>query len=211
MSSHMKGKGVNTMNMRDHPRETRPGPAQPFGELGRPFSRLRYERMRRGWLQKEVAKKIGVSKVTVNRWESGAVFPQPLYCRKLCKLFGLDFEELFPEGPRSIRTDGVQVVASIVLIQTNGLKQARQRLGFSQSELAKAISVRRGTVNRWERGLGSPNLPHLRKLCQLFGMTPEELFPDTISESGSPASEGAEVIETPLSTARSSGQHFFDY
>lgn len=50
--------------------------------------------------QDEVAAQLGVSKVTVHRWEKAGDVPQPLHLRKLCSLFGKSAAELgFPEPP----------------------------------------------------------------------------------------------------------------
>lgn len=49
--------------------------------------------------QDEVAAELGVSKVTVHRWEKAGDMPQPLHLRKLCDLFGKSAAELgFPES-----------------------------------------------------------------------------------------------------------------
>lgn len=48
--------------------------------------------------QDEVAVQLGVSKVTVHRWEKAGDVPQPLHLRNLCGLFGKTAHELgFPE------------------------------------------------------------------------------------------------------------------
>ena len=50
--------------------------------------------------QGEVAVQVGVSKVTVHRWERAGDVPQPLHLRRLCRLFGKSAHELgFPEPP----------------------------------------------------------------------------------------------------------------
>ncbi|HEU5377867.1 MAG TPA: helix-turn-helix transcriptional regulator [Ktedonobacteraceae bacterium] len=50
--------------------------------------------------QDEVAAQLGVSKVTVHRWEKAGDVPQPLHLRNLCGLFGKSAHELgFPEPP----------------------------------------------------------------------------------------------------------------
>jgi putative transcriptional regulator len=193
------------------PKEIRSSSMQRRSEQEQPFNRLRYERLRRGWLQAELAKKVHATAVSVCRWESGKVIPQPIYCRRLCKVLEIGLEELFPEGLRRSHTDKVHTIASITFTQANGLRQARLQRGLSQMELAKKVGTSRGSVNRWECGLGSPNLPHLRKLCQFLGVPAEELFPDTISKPGPPTQDEAEETRTHVPTFRSSGQHFFDY
>jgi transcriptional regulator with XRE-family HTH domain len=44
--------------------------------------------------QEEVAERLGVSKVTVHRWEKEGGIPQPIHLRELCTLFGVSAREL---------------------------------------------------------------------------------------------------------------------
>lgn len=209
------------------PKEIRSGPMQERYEGERPLSRLRCERLRRGWSQLELAEKVRATKVSVSRWENEKVIPQPSYCRRLSEVLEIGLVELFPEGPKRVHTDKIHSIASIRPTQTNNLKQARLQRGLTQMELAEVVGTTRGSVNRWECGLGSPNLHNLRKLCQFLRVSPEELFPDTISEPGAPTQEEAgkkPFTVTPLSTleeaketgtrfstSHSTGQRFFDY
>lgn len=60
-----------------------------------PNYRLREERERQGWSQKDVANFIQLPDArTVGRWERGISFPQPHYRQALCHLFGKSSEEL---------------------------------------------------------------------------------------------------------------------
>src|SRR5438552_5907146 len=56
--------------------------------------RLRQERIRRNWRQREVAEQLGTTPVTVTRWESGSHQPSPYFRVKLCALFGKSEQEL---------------------------------------------------------------------------------------------------------------------
>lgn len=56
--------------------------------------RLISARERRGWTQAEVAAALGVSELTVGRWERGETFPHPYHRKKLCELFGKSEQEL---------------------------------------------------------------------------------------------------------------------
>ncbi|EFH83275.1 tetratricopeptide repeat protein [Ktedonobacter racemifer] len=61
--------------------------------------RLRAERLRKRWSQQELADRIGVSVITINRWERGVTAPSPYFRLKLCSLFGKSATELglFPD------------------------------------------------------------------------------------------------------------------
>jgi tetratricopeptide (TPR) repeat protein/DNA-binding XRE family transcriptional regulator len=60
------------------------------------------------------------------------------------------------------------------------LKAARERLRWSQQDLADQLKITPNTVSRWERGLNVPSPYFRRRLCELFGLSAEDLglFPD---------------------------------
>lgn len=58
--------------------------------------RLKKARKRANLSQQEVANKIGITRLTVTRWENGISYPYPYHREKLCKLFQEDMKELFP-------------------------------------------------------------------------------------------------------------------
>src|SRR5579872_2585259 len=55
---------------------------------------VRQERERRGWSQSNLAEKVGVTPMTVNRWENGKNLPQSFPRQKLCEIFEKTPEEL---------------------------------------------------------------------------------------------------------------------
>lgn len=60
-----------------------------------PKNRLREERERRGWSQKDLADYMDLPDTrTVGRWENGKTFPHPHYVRELCRVFERSAEEL---------------------------------------------------------------------------------------------------------------------
>jgi len=63
--------------------------------------RLRRARDERNWTQAHVARALGVSNLTISRWELGEQRPVPYFREKLCALFGLSARELglVPDTP----------------------------------------------------------------------------------------------------------------
>lgn len=59
-----------------------------------PNSRLRDHRHQQNWTQAMVAEELGVTEITVRRWERGQTSPSPYYTKKLCDLFKKTPEEL---------------------------------------------------------------------------------------------------------------------
>src|SRR5579884_3243374 len=68
--------------------------AERKGDLMPRNERLRQQRILRNWRQQDVADQLGVSLVTMQRWERGSQHPGAYYRVKLCALFGLSAQEL---------------------------------------------------------------------------------------------------------------------
>ncbi len=65
-----------------------------MGDEKRPNTKLRHARELRGWSQRYVAERVGTNEHVVSRWESGQHKPNKYFQTELCKLFGLNAEEL---------------------------------------------------------------------------------------------------------------------
>jgi DNA-binding XRE family transcriptional regulator len=59
------------------------------------MNKFELERRRLGLTQRELAEKIGMSRVEICNIEHGKVIPRPSTCKKLADLFGTDVSELF--------------------------------------------------------------------------------------------------------------------
>ena len=73
--------------------------------------RLRQERIRRNWRQKDLADQLGATIVTVKRWEQGRCLPSNYFRQKLCILFEQSAEALgFPsEGSPSTVSPAIEI------------------------------------------------------------------------------------------------------
>ncbi len=56
------------------------------------------------------------------------------------------------------------------------LREHRERLGISQEELAERAGVDRTYISILERGLKSPTLETLGKICSVLGSLPEQVI-----------------------------------
>ena len=54
----------------------------------------------------------------------------------------------------------------------------RKKNNLSQEELADKLNVTRQTISKWELGESVPDLDKVVPLCNLFGITPDELLMD---------------------------------
>ena len=66
----------------------------------------------------------------------------------------------------------------------------RKEKGLSQEELANELNVSRQTVSKWETGESSPDFDKIVPLCELFGISTEELLRGKKVEDG-------KVVEGP--------------
>lgn len=58
----------------------------------------------------------------------------------------------------------------------NGIRERRQRLGYSQDALAETLGVTHQAISRWEQGEAMPTVENLAELCSLFDTGFEELL-----------------------------------
>jgi transcriptional regulator with XRE-family HTH domain len=58
----------------------------------------------------------------------------------------------------------------------NGLRAKREELGLSQEKLAELAGVDRTYVSILERGLKSPTLETLERICAALGTLPESII-----------------------------------
>ena len=78
------------------------------------------------------------------------------------------------------------------------VKQAREKLGFLQSELAEAVGVSSRTVQNWEAGVSSPKPHQVKTIERLLKILPEPTQttePDTVSRLISIIESQQRVIE----------------
>ena len=56
------------------------------------------------------------------------------------------------------------------------LKAARYNAGYTQQAVADHIGVSVSTIKSWESGKTYPKQPQIELLCQLFGLTYDQIF-----------------------------------
>lgn len=56
------------------------------------------------------------------------------------------------------------------------LKAARVNKGYTQREAAAIIEVTEDTISNWERGKSFPNVPQLKKIEEVYGVTYNDLI-----------------------------------
>lgn len=58
----------------------------------------------------------------------------------------------------------------------NGIREQRQRFGYSQDALAEMLGVTHQAISRWEQGEAMPTVENLAELCSLFDIGFDELL-----------------------------------
>ena len=79
------------------------------------------------------------------------------------------------------------------------VRQAREKLGFKQAELADAVGVTTRTIQNWEAGVSEPKPPQVKAIERLLRILPppvEVKEPDTVSRLISIIESQQRVIET---------------
>ena len=112
------------------------GPAYPKS-LTTIGEHIRKRRLDLGLLQREAAKRIGVTESTVYNWEK-VMEPEVRFLPKIIEFLGYN---PLPEA----RTLGEQIV------------RCRKMLGLSRKKMAKHLGVDEGTLAGWERDIRVPS------------------------------------------------------
>ena len=58
----------------------------------------------------------------------------------------------------------------------SNLKQARKDAGFTQKQVAEKFNMTQQQYSRFENGVFELNYTQILELCELYGITPNELF-----------------------------------
>ena len=63
-------------------------------------------------------------------------------------------------------------------IQLNTLAQRRKILGLTQQQVADALGfISADRISHWEKGVTTPNLINLFRLCGVYRCTPQDIYP----------------------------------
>ena len=62
----------------------------------------------------------------------------------------------------------------------NTIKEQREKLGWTQEELANRLNVSRTAVVKWETGAAMPTVRRLMSIANLFGCSIDDLVCDNM-------------------------------
>ena len=98
-------------------------------------------RKERGFLQKDIAARLGISEKTVSKWECGNGLPEVIYMEPLCQILGITVNELLAGKTIPI----LELMSSIDLSRLELVKQ----LEFEQSGGPGDVVFRLFYCPRW--------------------------------------------------------------
>ena len=133
-------------------------------------ARLKALRKKAGLTQEELADVLGISYMTVRRWEAGKASPRVEDIPSIAQALGV------PEA------DLLDTNASIPF--GANLKALRRKAGLTQSQLADKIGVSLLTLFRWEKDERQPRMSEIKALAKALGVSEAELLHESPSNSG---------------------------
>ena len=58
------------------------------------------------------------------------------------------------------------------------LKAERVNVNLTQADVAKKLDISVGTIKNWEKGKTFPKQPMIEKLCEIYGVSYDNIFFD---------------------------------
>jgi transcriptional regulator with XRE-family HTH domain len=140
------------------------------GELGEWLGDKRTER---GWTQRQLADKLGVTDITISYWENGHSYPQPANLQAIQSLLG-EVPAFAKDAERSEEDSTTTPIGA-------WLRNTRLSKGLSQVELAERAGVSYITISYIETGrTRSPWLTTVQALERVLGETASKEIESTI-------------------------------
>ncbi|MCL1999315.1 MAG: helix-turn-helix domain-containing protein [Turicibacter sp.] len=91
---------------------------------------------------------------------------------KICEIFSVTPNELMDvDNP-----DLLLKIGNFEAKKNNRINKLRLDKQLSQTDLANILGVTRAAVSSWEMRIVTPNQENIRMLCELFSVTPAELY-----------------------------------
>lgn len=109
--------------------------------------RIQRERSRSGLTQEELARRLGVSKAAVSKWECGQSMPDISLLPKIASLFSITMDQLFGYEPIASEEKREEVRARLLaLLEENtaeacGYAEEQSALHWSDAELLRTVSL----------------------------------------------------------------------
>lgn len=132
---------------------------------------LKYLRSKAGEKQKDIAELLGVSEMTVSRYESGENEPELSKVLMISKHYDLTIDELIT----------VQLQENLTLYVKN-IKALRKQNGMTQSDMGDLLRVTQKSISKYEIGERGISVEILCKVSDYFGVTLDQMVKQDLSK-----------------------------
>ncbi|MBR2289761.1 MAG: helix-turn-helix transcriptional regulator [Clostridia bacterium] len=89
------------------------------------------------------------------------------------------------------------------------LFELRKSKNLTQDEVAEVLNVARQTVSKWETNQSTPDFDKIVPLCELYGITPNELLMEKEEKKENPETEVAQAEENEKFDWNEAKKHLF--
>lgn len=134
-------------------------------------NRIRSLREQAGLSQKELADKLGISRVAVTKYESGESTPARRL-KVIADIFGVSVDYLL----RGEECTTTTTTNTDTLGVGNRIRLLRKQKHLDKSALAKLCDVTTRTVTSWEDGTTQPSLVAVTKLARIFDVSTDYIL-----------------------------------
>ena len=150
-------------------------------KLGR---NIRQARCRLGLTQEQMAERIDMAPEVYGRMERGHLVPRLERFVALCRALGESPDRLIfpPEGSDALEdTEALRVgteasIAALRVALAANLRDARQRMGWTQAEMAERSRMSVDEYGHIERGTMLPSLEAFVDICRVLGEMSDRLL-----------------------------------
>ena len=138
--------------------------------IGGKIAELRKEQ---GLNQKELARKIGVSRSALSLYEINRREPDLETVKKIASLFGVTTDYLLGAEGDTMGTE--ETINEITQRVGRNIRSIREQAGLSQREFAEGFGVSAGAVGMWETGRREPDINMLIQIAHFGGTNLDDL------------------------------------
>lgn len=145
---------------------------------------LKEERIKKGYTQKKMAEKAGISIKTLHDYEKGH-FPEriaSLY--KLLNILGVGLDymlenrpcEIYKSRPTKIKSCGLDIGAEETRVFALNLRKEREKRGYTQAELSKLVGINCQAISTYETQRRFPSDQTMSKLLEVLDVDLEYML-----------------------------------
>ncbi len=127
-----------------------------------------------------ISKGFKASEKTIYSWEKNNSQPTPGALLIMCKAYGInDVLETFGYGQKKnsdpvseMSIDGATIKRNI----SKNIVKYREKMGYSQKELANKLGVTPSRISNWEQGANCPTIDILFEVCKILQVSINDIY-----------------------------------